>query len=225
MPPPNPHRRRALADAAVSLLADRGAHGLTHRSVEALAEVPAGTASNYFRSREALLVAAAERIVELHLADMEAATAAEGTGTEGAAVEPSGRPWWAEDAEAFADLLAESLWTAATALRERYLAVFELQLEARRSPALTEALAGLGGAAVRASAGLHTAAGSPVPEAAVPIVGDLYAGVLFTLVARPAETLDREAVRARAAAIVHGALAAAPAPTAPDGGPGPEGRP
>src|SRR5690606_25539769 len=116
MPPPNPHRRRALADAAVSLLADRGAHGLTHRSVEALAEVPAGTASNYFRSREALLIAAAERIVELHLADMEAATATER--------EPSGRPRWAEDAEAFADLLADSLWTAATVLRERYLAVF-----------------------------------------------------------------------------------------------------
>jgi len=212
MPPPNPHRRRALADAAVSLLADRGAHGLTHRSVEALAEVPAGTASNYFRSREALLIAAAERIVELHLADMEAATATER--------EPSGRPRWAEDAEAFADLLADSLWTAATVLRERYLAVFELQLEARRSPALAEVLAGLGGAAVRASTGLHAAAGSPVPEAAVPIVADLYGGLLFTLIARPAETLDRGMVRARAAAIVHGALAAAPVPSAAGGGPG-----
>jgi AcrR family transcriptional regulator len=33
--------------------------------------MPSGTASNYFPSREALLVATARRIVELHHADMD----------------------------------------------------------------------------------------------------------------------------------------------------------
>src|SRR5690606_20007942 len=79
MPPANLHRRRALADAAIALLAEQGVHGLTHRAVEARAGVPAGTATNYFRNREQLLIAAAERIAEVHLAEAAQATAAVGT--------------------------------------------------------------------------------------------------------------------------------------------------
>lgn len=42
--------------------------------METRAGVPAGAATNHFRNREALLVAVAERVLELHFADMAAAT-------------------------------------------------------------------------------------------------------------------------------------------------------
>jgi AcrR family transcriptional regulator len=58
----NPQRRDLLADAGLRVLAQAGARGLTHRAVDREADVPAGTASNYFRSRDALLGGLAERI-------------------------------------------------------------------------------------------------------------------------------------------------------------------
>lgn len=58
----NPQRRDLLADAGLRVLAQAGARGLTHRAVDREAGVPAGTASNYFRSREALLNGLADRI-------------------------------------------------------------------------------------------------------------------------------------------------------------------
>jgi DNA-binding transcriptional regulator YbjK len=51
----NPERRATLTDAAIRVLGRSGARGLTYRSVEAEAEVPPGTASNYFRNRTDLL--------------------------------------------------------------------------------------------------------------------------------------------------------------------------
>ncbi|MEE2048187.1 TetR/AcrR family transcriptional regulator, partial [Nocardiopsis tropica] len=38
----NPERRRALLDAAIDVLAEEGARGLTFRAVDARAEVPTG---------------------------------------------------------------------------------------------------------------------------------------------------------------------------------------
>ena len=43
------------------MLGERGIHGLTHRAVDAAAGLPAGSASNYFRTRDALLDAVVER--------------------------------------------------------------------------------------------------------------------------------------------------------------------
>ncbi|MER7456381.1 TetR family transcriptional regulator [Micromonospora sp. NPDC126480] len=60
----NEARRAALADAGLRVLAATGARGLTHRAVDAEAGVPVGTASNYFRSRDALLGALGERIMQ-----------------------------------------------------------------------------------------------------------------------------------------------------------------
>nr|MDA8322359.1 TetR/AcrR family transcriptional regulator [Actinomycetota bacterium] len=49
MPQPrNEERRRALADAAIAILAGQGSHHLTHRTVDRRAGVPAGTTANYF---------------------------------------------------------------------------------------------------------------------------------------------------------------------------------
>ena len=69
---PNPdERRRDLCDAAIQLLADHGAKGLSHLKVDRRAGVPDGTTSFYFRTRSALLRAVAERLAELDLADLQ----------------------------------------------------------------------------------------------------------------------------------------------------------
>jgi DNA-binding transcriptional regulator YbjK len=69
---PNPgERRRDLCDAAIQLLADDGAKGLSHLKVDRKAGVPDGTTSFYFRTREALLRAVAERLAELDLASLQ----------------------------------------------------------------------------------------------------------------------------------------------------------
>src|SRR5690349_16461032 len=125
MPPPNDVRRRALADAAIELLCEGGVHAVTHRAVERRAGLPDGTASNYFRSREALLVATAERVVEQHHADLAAAEAV---------------PHRKHGPQLAVDLIAGSLLEAATTHRRRYLAVYELRLESLRRPALAVAL-------------------------------------------------------------------------------------
>lgn len=58
-------RRRDLCDAAIDVLAEEGARGLTHRKVEQRAGLPDGTTSSYFATRSALLRAIAERVAEL----------------------------------------------------------------------------------------------------------------------------------------------------------------
>ncbi|MGO8853932.1 TetR/AcrR family transcriptional regulator [Mycobacterium sp.] len=69
---PNPaERRRDLCDAAIRLLADDGAKGLSHLKVDRRAGAPDGTTSFYFRTRSALLRAVAGRLAELDLADLQ----------------------------------------------------------------------------------------------------------------------------------------------------------
>jgi DNA-binding transcriptional regulator YbjK len=211
MPPANLQRRRALADAAVTLLAEQGAHGLTHRAVETRAGVPAGTATNYFRNRENLFIAAAERIADLHLAEAAQATAektaaiSQNTHTPSAAASPQDR------AEAMVhtmvELLTESLWAAVTTLRERHLAIFELQLEARRRPALAATLAGLTETAFAGTAQLHKELGTGASPEEIGTLITLYGGALFTLTTSPVELLERPSVRALVEAMVRGALA------------------
>ena len=58
-------RARQVADAAIAVLADHGARGLTHRAVDQAAGLPPGTTSNYARTREALLTLTLTRIAEL----------------------------------------------------------------------------------------------------------------------------------------------------------------
>ncbi|SCL71167.1 transcriptional regulator, TetR family [Micromonospora citrea] len=200
MPPTNPGRRRALTDAAIDLLATSGVHGVTHRAVEQAAGLPPGTASNYFRSREALLVAAARRIVDLHHADTDGFAPRAGTAEAPAASAPAGT------SAQLAELLAESLFAAATTLRNRYLAVFELQMEATRRPALAAVLTALQDSSFRLTADQHAALGLAIPAERIPILVALYGGTLFALVAAPPGHVSRELVDDLAWAIVRGAL-------------------
>ncbi|OIN81024.1 TetR/AcrR family transcriptional regulator [Mycobacterium malmoense] len=82
---PNPaERRRDLCDAAIHLLAEDGAKGLSHLKVDRKAGVPDGTTSFYFRTRSALLRAVAERLAELDLASLQSvADSADGRASDG----------------------------------------------------------------------------------------------------------------------------------------------
>ena len=210
MPAPNEQRRALLTDTAIALLAEAGVHGLTHRAVERHAGLPDGTASNYFRSREALLVATAERVGQLHQADMDAAAAAwSEKGNERLADRPSRRHQQAVTLSTEAqtvELITASLLDAATRHRDRYLAVFELRMESLRRPALAEALAAVVTTSFRFTAGHHAALGLDIPPERIPLLITLYGGVLFTLVTEPSAEIDQPAVRALVEAFVHGAL-------------------
>jgi AcrR family transcriptional regulator len=61
-------RRTRVADAALDVIAAHGVKGLTHRAVDAAAEVPPGTTSNHFRTRAALVAGIAERLEQRDLA-------------------------------------------------------------------------------------------------------------------------------------------------------------
>ncbi|MYW05543.1 TetR/AcrR family transcriptional regulator, partial [Streptomyces sp. SID3343] len=194
-------------DAAIALLASDGVRGLTHRAVEKIADVPGGTASNYFPTREALLVAAADRVAELHVREMESASRSGLGATRDTAVGTPDGVWDEVTTPALlADLLTESLLSAATDRRDRYLAVCELRLEAGRRPALASALSSVSASMEKQTQALHAELATPVPAFAIRTLIALYTGALFTLVTTPLDEIDAATVRGLAEAIVDGAL-------------------
>ncbi len=66
-----PDRRTELMDAALSIVADKGMKGLTHRAVDAAAQLAQGTTSNYYRNRAALVEAVLDRLEQLDVALLE----------------------------------------------------------------------------------------------------------------------------------------------------------
>ncbi|MFI5890441.1 TetR/AcrR family transcriptional regulator [Actinoplanes sp. NPDC051513] len=66
-----PSRQEQLLDAAIAVLGSQGSRQLTHRAVDAAAGVPAGSASNYFKTREALVNAMIVRFAERERAAWE----------------------------------------------------------------------------------------------------------------------------------------------------------
>jgi len=171
-PPPNLARRRALTDGALRVLAASGLHGFSHRAVDTAADLPAGTAANYFGSRDALLAATAERVLELHEADMAAA--------HGLVTGPV-------DREGLIALLAMSLEMSVKLHHDRYLAIYELTLESTRRPALRETFDAIKKAAIDYTHDQHQALGLPTSRQDVEILIDLYGGALFTLITGQAE--------------------------------------
>ncbi|MBT2505909.1 TetR family transcriptional regulator C-terminal domain-containing protein [Streptomyces sp. ISL-98] len=64
-------RRTLLADAAITVLAETGMRGLTHRAVDRAAHLPPGTTSAYYRTRQALLTALVRHLVALDQAELQ----------------------------------------------------------------------------------------------------------------------------------------------------------
>lgn len=189
MPPLNVERRRLLADAAIELLAEGGVHALTHRAADEKAGLPAGTASNYHRSREALLMTAAERVMELHQEDMAAADSL----VRGPI-----------DREGLVDLITGSLLHSATTLRARYVAVYELTLEATRRPELRRTLDELSEATTEFTLAQHRHLGLDTTPDQVRQLIALFGGALFSLIA--AVDCDPGYVRRLVKSMVDGVL-------------------
>ncbi|MCV7092535.1 TetR/AcrR family transcriptional regulator [Mycobacterium interjectum] len=123
---PNPtERRRDLCDAAIHLLAQDGAKGLSHLKVDRRAGVPDGTTSFYFRTRSALLRAAAERLAELDLATLQSVA------DDGSTARPHPSP----------SRLSQVVIQAGTEPQlSRTKARYELTMQATRDPALAAIL-------------------------------------------------------------------------------------
>jgi DNA-binding transcriptional regulator YbjK len=198
-PPRNTRRRNALADAAIEVLGTDGIHKLSHRAVDERAALPAGTAANYFPRRDDLLAAAAERVAELHLAEMAAADRAATVPAGASAAVPAGPGTLAE-------LIGASLYDAVTRHRTRYLAAYELALESTRQPALAEAMSRLGAGALGSTLAEHRALGLSTTPEQVQVLIALYNGTLLTLIVAPPETVTPEVTLSLARCLVTGAL-------------------
>lgn len=148
----NPQRRMGLLDAAIEVLADQGARGLTFRAVDTHAGVPAGTVSNYFTNRDDLLTQAGGRIYQ-GLAPDPAALARSLAGPR--------------DRQRVVELVGE-LTERIEAYRTGYLALLELRLEATRRPQLRDVLTATVRADLEANIAYHL--GSDLPGDATTIV-------------------------------------------------------
>lgn len=120
----NMARRTQLLDAAIEILAREGVGGLTYRALDAEADLPTGTASNYFRNRNELLRQAGEHVhVRLQL-----------------------DPQWLEQTltlpagPALMTTLLQNLVQRVLDNRSAYLALLELRLAATRHPDLQATL-------------------------------------------------------------------------------------
>ncbi|HET6360017.1 TetR/AcrR family transcriptional regulator [Streptomyces sp. NPDC002659] len=147
-------RRAALVDASIEVLAREGARGLTFRAVDAEADVPQGTASNYFTNRDDLLNQAGGRIYERMRPD-DATMRAMLHG-------PTTRARTAE--------LVREVVERVTAFRTGYLALLELRLEATRRPELRAVLTERVSEDVEANVEAHLASGLPGDADAVRMI-------------------------------------------------------
>lgn len=164
----NPERRVALTDAAIEVLAQQGARGLTFRAVDTRAGVPVGTASNYFSNRDDLFMQTGARIHSRMAPDP-------------AQVEQAMRP---APSRALVAELMHWLVRRMTDDRTGYLALLELRLEATRRPELRAQLTTTVRTAFEENAAFHRDTNLPGDHTAFLVLYLAMTGVLlehFTL--------------------------------------------
>ncbi|MGW8970111.1 TetR/AcrR family transcriptional regulator [Streptomyces platensis] len=194
-------RHELIADAALTLLAERGMRGLTHRAVDEQAGLPQGSTSNVARTRAALLEAAVRR-----LAEREAAVL---TARERPAAARAGAGAGAEDAgAAVAEALSLALHRYLSRHRELLLARYELALEATRRPELRAVYDRAGRAFREPMAAMLAAAGSADPERHAMSMVAWCDGILFSCIAGQfhAAAPTRAALRTSCAELLDGML-------------------
>ncbi len=190
--PGAPSRAELIADTAITLLAERGMRGLTHRAVDEAAGLPPGSTSNHARTRAALL----ELAVRRHAL------------REARVLTPAEMPGLAGGTDALADALALALHRSLTGHRELVLARYELALEATRRPELRKIYDEEGQAFRDPLVALMTAAGSDDPQRHALSLLAWCEGLMFSCVAGSfhAEVPERAQLRAGFAELLRGML-------------------
>ena len=175
-----PDRRTTLLDAALELVGTQGMRGLTHRAVDTAARVPSGSTSNYFRTREALILGIVERFIAR---EREMAVGPDDD------VDPS--------PQGVAEALARFVHRAVGPDRAVTLARYAILVETAQNPALRPGMAP-GAAQVDAwTLDLITRAGSRDPARDLGVLANYVTGLVLHELALPAPDLD-PATRIRA---------------------------
>jgi AcrR family transcriptional regulator len=168
------NRRDDLLDAAIAVLGESGIHKLTHRAVDAAAGLPAGSTSNHFRTRDALLNAVVERFAARERANWE------NIATQAVPTTP----------RELAEALAAAAQDAAGPHRTLTLARYAILVEAAIHPPLRAQL-GITGAWVNTwFMGWLRIAGSTDPERDGPIIMNYLAGLVLHQLANPDPAFD-----------------------------------
>jgi AcrR family transcriptional regulator len=167
-------RREELLDAAVTVLGERGIHALTHRTVDATAGLPAGSTSNHFRTRDALLNAVVERFAA----------------RERAAWEDLARRMYPTTPHELAEVLVLAAKEATGRLRTLTLTRYAILVEAGIHPSLRAQLSTTGAAVNAWFMQWLRVAGSTDPERDGPIIMNHYTGLVLHDLAIPDPAFD-----------------------------------
>lgn len=169
-------RRTVLLDAALEIVGTQGMRGLTHRAVDAAAAVPAGSTSNYFRTREALILGIVERFI--------ARERAMATGPDdGVDPSPDGV------ATAFGRFAHRALGPDRAVTLARYV----ILVETGQNPGLREGMAAGADQVDRWALDLISRAGSQHPERDLGILANYVTGLVLHELALPSPDLDAAA--------------------------------
>ncbi|MFF5291788.1 TetR/AcrR family transcriptional regulator [Paractinoplanes globisporus] len=172
-----PSRQEQLLDAAITVLGSQGIRQLTHRAVDAAAGLPAGSASNYFRTRDALVNAIIERFAERERASWEALAGM---------VTP-------RTPEELAEVLAAYVRRAVGPDRVVTIARYGIFLEAALRPESREQLTASAREIRRWGAEWLRSVGAPDPGQACELLLDQMDGLILHNLAYPDLVVDLEA--------------------------------
>ncbi|WP_158550738.1 TetR/AcrR family transcriptional regulator [Geodermatophilus sp. TF02-6] len=200
-------RRTEALDAALEVLAERGARGLTHSAVDRRGGLPAGTTSNHFRSRDALLAGVLDHLAERELAVVAA--------LDVAAAGPPGPASFVEELAAVVEYLLGPG-------RTQTLARHALFLEAAWRPHLREAVLAATARFWRLLEERLAALGAVSPAPAARTLLACVDGLVLDQLVRPQEGLDPAAALRP---LVAGLIGRAPDAARRDGAPGAAARP
>ena len=142
-------RRGAIIDAAVLIIATRRLPALTHRAVAREAKVPLAATTYYFASKDEIVREALEAL---------AATEVDRLAAIASTIRSVSSP------DELAGLVAEALFPDPGEAEQRWLAQFEIYLEAARNPALRPAVEHWRAAFVEVAESALRVAGAPEPE-------------------------------------------------------------
>lgn len=195
-------RSEAVAEAAITLLAERGMRGLTHRAVDEAAGLPPGSTSNLARTRAALLELALSRLTELE--ERVFAGALSGS-----------LPPVTDLPDVVTGILLTQLRD-----RRRTLARYELALEATRRPELRRIYDRAGRRFRDSAVALLAAAGSRDPVRHGRLFVAFGEGIMFDVIAGAGSEPSPDELRQAVRELVAGMLSH---PAGPAGSGGPPG--